>query len=1098
MKLVRTIVSLSLSLAMVMQPMQIFAEEPYDWTEDNRVCVTQVDHKIDISFDEENPSLDDYLSVDLEGDYQNTEEEVSVYSDEEKENEIATYVIDDNELKLTFTKSDYDYIHNPVSIDLTEKVVEVKPSTDEATINDENGEEEAVALNEEEEIEAYSENSTPSIKYSTHIQDIGWQSEVNDGQVSGTTGKSKRLEGIKLSLSGANGGITYSTHIQDIGWQGYKSNGELSGTSGQSKRLEAIVMYLTGDIANEYDIYYRVHAENFGWMDWACNGQRAGTQGYSYRLEAIEVQLVKKGESAPGKTNTPFKKKNGDSFECTGSTLDKTSIEMNVGETKTFKASQSYAYWGSKPNMTIAKSVSGNNISVQESSSTSVQNYNGTLTNEYTVKANRKGKSTITLQYPDGTTKKVEVKVVDPNSPTVTYSTHIQDIGWQTEVSDGQVSGTTGKSKRLEGIKLSLSGANGGITYSTHIQDIGWQGYKSNGELSGTSGQSKRLEAIVMYLTGDIANEYDIYYRVHAENFGWMDWACNGQRAGTQGYSYRLEAIEVQLVKKGESAPGKTNTPFKKKNGDSFECTGSTLDKTSIEMNVGETKTFKASQSYAYWGSKPNMTIAKSVSGNNISVQESSSTSVQNYNGTLTNEYTVKANRKGKSTITLQYPDGTTKKVEVKVVDPNSPTVTYSTHIQDIGWQTEVSDGQTSGTIGQSKRLEGIKISVEGVSGNIEYQTHVQDIGWMSWVSNGKLSGTSGQSKRLEAIRIKLSGQIANDYDVYYRVHAQDYGWLGWTKNGDSAGTEGLNKRLESIEICILKKGDTSITTSTAFIGSSKIGGVSVNTYSDSGWSGNASNNMKGVKFTLNTSSPYFGGDLQYSAHFVNSGWSNTVSNGTELKNDSILDAIKISLTGEISKYCDVYYRTYVDEFGWLGWAKNGQVAGSNKINKSITNIEVKVVLKDASSGLSNSMYYIESMSKAMQKAHEINNQLGRDLRKAFDYAKTITYSRYVPADTPSYGSENYANQGFDNHVGNCYVMSAVFCYLAKDLGYDAHQIGGQHSSYNTTHSWVEIEMNGTTYVFDPDFEVELHRNGYMFTYGTSGTLRYHSYSRMN
>ena len=76
--------------------------------------------------------------------------------------------------------------------------------------------------------------------------------------------------------------------------------------------------------------------------------------------------------------------------------------------------------------------------------------------------------------------------------------------------------------------------------------------------------------------------------------------------------------------------------------------------------------------------------------------------------------------------------------------------------------------------------------------------------------------------------------------------------------------------------------------------------------------------------------------------------------------------------------------------------------------------------------------------------------------------------------------------------------MAAVFTYLARDLGYDAHQVGGLQGSYNTPHSWVEINMNGTIYVFDPDFEKELGRNGYMFTYGTSGTLRYHSYSRMN
>ena len=127
--------------------------------------------------------------------------------------------------------------------------------------------------------------------------------------MSGTSGQSKRLEGIEIFLSGAQyaGGITYRTHIQDIGWETeWKSNGEMSGTQGQAKRLEAIQIMLTGDIANYYDVYYRVHAQNYGWLGWAKNGQSAGTAGFGYRLEAIEIVLVPKGGKAPGDTIGAF------------------------------------------------------------------------------------------------------------------------------------------------------------------------------------------------------------------------------------------------------------------------------------------------------------------------------------------------------------------------------------------------------------------------------------------------------------------------------------------------------------------------------------------------------------------------------------------------------------------------------------------------------------------------------------------------------------------------------------------------------------------------------------------------------------------------
>lgn len=297
--------------------------------------------------------------------------------------------------------------------------------------------------------------SSPSISYQTHVQDYGWQSWKLNGEVSGTVGQSKRLEGINIKLSNINGSIEYKTHVQDYGWQDWKSNGQMSGTTGQSKRLEAIQIKLSGEAANQYDVYYRVHAQDYGWLDWAKNGESAGTEGYSKRLEGIQIVLVKKGESAPGSTNRPF----------------------------------------------ICKMIK--------------------------------------------------------------YQTHVQNIGWQGEKADGEMSGTTGQSLRLEAIKIQLSSSiDGGIVYKTHVQDYGWQNFVANGQASGTSGQAKRLEAIQMQLTGNAKNQYDLYYRVHAQNFGWLGWAKNGESAGTAGYSYRLEGIQIVLVPKGGNAPGSTSKHY--------------------------------------------------------------------------------------------------------------------------------------------------------------------------------------------------------------------------------------------------------------------------------------------------------------------------------------------------------------------------------------------------------------------------------------------------------------------------------------------------------------------------------------------------------
>lgn len=148
--------------------------------------------------------------------------------------------------------------------------------------------------------------------------------------------------------------------------------------------------------------------------------------------------------------------------------------------------------------------------------------------------------------------------------PTVSYQTHVQNIGWQNDMSNGESSGTTGRALRLEGIKIQLTDLPyaGSISYSTHIQNIGWQNDVNDGLLSGTSGQGLRLEAIKIKLDGEMAQNFDIYYRVHAQIFGWTGWAKNGEPAGTAEYGYRLEAIQIKMIPKGSEAPGKTTGAF--------------------------------------------------------------------------------------------------------------------------------------------------------------------------------------------------------------------------------------------------------------------------------------------------------------------------------------------------------------------------------------------------------------------------------------------------------------------------------------------------------------------------------------------------------
>lgn len=114
---------------------------------------------------------------------------------------------------------------------------------------------------------------------------------------------------IRLNGQPCPGSVEYRTHVQRVGWQGYVRDGQMSGTSGKSLRLEAIQIRLTGEMAARYDVWYRVHAQRLGWMGWARNDERAGTAGFAYRLEGIQVLVLPKGSPAPGPTGGVFRQR---------------------------------------------------------------------------------------------------------------------------------------------------------------------------------------------------------------------------------------------------------------------------------------------------------------------------------------------------------------------------------------------------------------------------------------------------------------------------------------------------------------------------------------------------------------------------------------------------------------------------------------------------------------------------------------------------------------------------------------------------------------------------------------------------------------------
>ena len=271
------------------------------------------------------------------------------------------------------------------------------------------------------------------------------------------------------------------------------------------------------------------------------------------------------------------------------------------------------------------------------------------------------------------------------------------------------------------------------------------------------------------------------------------------------------------------------------------------------------------------------------------------------------------------------------------------PSISYTTHIQDIGWQNQVKDGEMAGTEGQSKRLEAIKITLKDLSGvKIKYQTHIQDIGWQDWKYDGTLAGTEGQSKRLEAIRIEL--EESDKYSIMYRVHIQDIGWQDWRYDGEKAGTEGQSKRLEAIQIKIVEK-QTSISVNYS-VHVQDIGWQNWKAEEKIAGTEGQSKRLEAIKIELLTNIKNL--KLKYRVHIQDIGWQDWKDSeemaGTEGQSKR-LEAIQIKL--ENTQEYSIMYRVHIQDIGWQDWVKDGEISGTEGQSKRLEAIQIRIISKE-------------------------------------------------------------------------------------------------------------------------------------------------------
>ena len=172
--------------------------------------------------------------------------------------------------------------------------------------------------------------------------------------------------------------------------------------------------------------------------------------------------------------------------------------------------------------------------------------------------------------------------------------------------------------------------------------------------------------------------------------------------------------------------------------------------------------------------------------------------------------------------------------------------------------------------------------------------------------------------------------------------------------------------------------------------------------------SGQDANKIDALSLKVNGS---LSGGVQYQVYIKKKGWQSVRSNGAAAGKVSPkynVEAVRIALTGEVSKYYDVSYSVKRQGVAWSSYARNGAVAGAAGKGRAITAVKVKLEAKesaasDSASGVVGVRYRAKTQSGKWQAWKAVNaksntakkNKSIRSLKIALDrgvYSGDIKY----------------------------------------------------------------------------------------------------------
>ena len=133
------------------------------------------------------------------------------------------------------------------------------------------------------------------LTYQTHVHKRGWRDGWKNGNdISNDIEQKLDVQAVKINFPNHN--VYYSVYYNDAeGWSEEVSNGEMAGTTGKSKSIYGMSVWLDEAGSKEFDILYRMHKFDGTWTPWAKNGEII--YSYGQKLNAIQIKLEGKSDA---------------------------------------------------------------------------------------------------------------------------------------------------------------------------------------------------------------------------------------------------------------------------------------------------------------------------------------------------------------------------------------------------------------------------------------------------------------------------------------------------------------------------------------------------------------------------------------------------------------------------------------------------------------------------------------------------------------------------------------------------------------------------------------------------------------------------------